>query len=263
MPQRTRRDYSRWLCGVMWLFLMVFAGMVNAEGILTTTTVVQVQATSNSITNSLIYFIPAAETSIEGTYEWDLPVDSVNILSPNGQVVLGTVHDLHLSFNADPAVTLNFNVTAGASSTEFVISTATLAFAPILNPEAYTHAVVEVYDTNNSSSVRFTGLRPDGSGYEAKYNNTIVWAGLMASLFASGGPGVSTGSEEGRPNPPPNMTREVINDSVSNILSTWHFRLTSGDTAIGWSTFDITPEPVTLSLLALGGIFVMRRRRAG
>lgn len=262
MPQKLHVHRSLWLRGMVGLVPLAFAGMVGAEGMLTTT-VVQIQATSNSVTNSLIYFIPASETGIEGSYLWELPEESVNILSPSGQVVLGTVSDLRLTFNADPSVSLNFNVTAGASSTEFTISTATLAFAPILNPEAYTHAVVEVFDTNNSSAVRFTGLRPDASGYEAKYNNTIVWAGLMASLFASGGPGVSTGSEEGRPNPPPNMAREVINASVSNILSTWHFRLTSGDTAIGWSTFDITPEPLSLSLLALGGIFAMRRRRAG
>ncbi len=262
MPRNSRVHRSRWLRGMVCLIPMVFVGMVSAEGILTTT-VVQVQATSNSLTNSLIYFIPASETGVEGSYLWQLPEESVNILSPNGQVVLGTVSDLRLTFNADPSVSLNFNVTAGASSTEFTISTATLAFAPIINPEAYTHAVVEVYDTNNSSAVRFTGLRPDGSGFEAKYNNTIVWAGLMASLFASGGPGVSTGSEEGRPNPPPDMSREVINDSVNNILSTWHFRLTSGDTAIGSSTFDITPEPAMLSLLVFGGILAMRRRRAG
>jgi hypothetical protein len=51
-----------------------------------------------------------------------------------------------------------------------------------------------------------------------------------------------------------------IAGSVSSIESEFHFVLSANQEASGTSMFEVVPEPVGLSFLALGGLALLRRK---
>lgn len=256
---------SRWSGLLVVALAVLMAGPVRAAwggAVPSTSTLVSVHAVAGSTIGDLVFYFPA-NTTIEGTYSWSLPAPAT-IYATDGTTVIGTVNSLNLAYNADPSVSLDFNVTAGASTTEFDISSATINFAPVINPDAYAYATVTTTDTG-SAYAKLTGQFPFmgfNMAYEARYNGTNKWANLILPIRVDGS-GVSVMAEESRPaqDTPPPWLRETITDTVSSIATQFRFTLTANDSASGVSVFDVTPEPGTLLLLALGMGVARRTRR--
>jgi hypothetical protein len=240
--------------------LVACAAPALATGMLTTGTIVRIQATSGAGVGELAYFIPAA-TPISGEYQWSLQSLPATIRSSTG-VALGTVNSLGLKFDADPYITLNFDVTSPGVTTTFDILSDTLSFDPIANPEAFANAGATLVDADNSGYAKLTGQFPTpwgiNSAFDARYNGTTAWADLIApmTLFNAG---ASMLAEEGRPEPPPSTNREAIAATVSSIRCEWKFSLTANDRAYGTGTFNLLPEPATAMLLLLG-LSIFKRR---
>ena len=181
--------------------------------------------------------------------------DPIDIIS--GSVVLGTVDMVSALYKSDPFVALSVAVTAGASDTTFTISSATVAFDAITNPDAYAVASLTVID-NNGNGAALTGLYPGGKAYQTTYANgggAATWASLTGSFAASANRTKTFADAYPADNSVP------IVDTLYNIQSQYYFQLSAYDSATGTSHFEITPEPATLSLLALGGLALLRRRK--
>ncbi len=227
---------------------------VFASAIPTTAALVVVDAERNGETGQFAALFPA-NTIISGAYNWSLE-QPVTIASTSSGAVLGTLDTLDLVFNADPAVVLNFSVVAGPFGTNFTITSAIIQFAPIANPDAYASAAITVTD-NNLNGATLTGLLANSKAYRAYYNNPAVdWAYLVGPVVAPAG--ASAVGSERRPALP--QIWETIPATVDQIGSQFRFHLTALDSASGTSRFEVVPEPVSLSLLALGGLAMLRRR---
>jgi hypothetical protein len=172
-------------------------------------------------------------------------------------VVLGRVDAVSALYKSDPFVALSVAVTAGASDSIFTITSATVAFDPITNPDAYATASLTVMD-NNSNGATLTGLFPSGNAYQASYTNSgglTPWASLVGSFTASANRTNSLYDSY------PEIDTVPITDTLYSIQSQFYFQLSPYDSATGTSHFEITPEPATLSLLAMGGLALLRRRK--
>lgn len=260
--QTSRRAICLILASVGLVMSAASSGTASASGMLATGTIVTVKATAGTEVGQLSYFLPA-NTIIGGEYAWSPQSTPVTINSTSGNVVLGTLNSLQLVFDADPQITLAFDVTSANQTTTFEIVSDTLTFSPILNPEAFANASATLVDANNSAWAKLTGKisTPWGifAAFQARYNGTTSWADLIAPMQLTDA-GASIMAEEGRPEPPPSTNREIIPTTVNNIQCKWYFSLTAYDRAYGSGTFNITPEPATAVLL-LFGLAIIRRPR--
>lgn len=167
---------------------------------------------------------------------------------------LAVLEGLTVTLDGDPAVSLNFSLTSGGTDTTVTITSATVFFAPIVNPEAYAVAGVTLTD-NNSNGATATGLQSGVKLYEATYNTTVGWADLVGSLSALVD-NTAIGNER-----MPLVGRQVIPATVSSIQSEFKFILSAGDSISATSRFYVIPEPAVMSLLVIGGLALLRRRR--
>ncbi len=186
--------------------------------------------------------------------EWMIQ-NSHSIFSANNPGnALAVLEGLAVTLDGDPAVSLNFSLTSGGSDTTVTITSATVFFAPIVNPEAYAVAGVTLTD-NNSNGATATGLQPGVKLYEATYNTSVGWADLVGSLSALVD-NTAIGNER-----MPLLGRQVIPATVSSIQSEFKFILSAGDSISATSRFYVIPEPATMSLLGIGALALLRRRR--
>jgi hypothetical protein len=222
---------------------------------------ITVKAIAGSQSGVVEFAFPAGAT-INGTYDWsaaDLPLT----IKAADNTVLGTIKSLRVSYNADPDVTVGFDVTAGSQTTQFQISTAALTFAPMSNATAYAVASATVTDQDNSGFAKLSGKIPQSwgaSACQAFYNGNTSWADFIYSMtvFSAGAQSVA---EEGRPAPTPSNVRAPVPGQVSSIAMKWDFSLTSNDRAFGSSTFSVVPEPAAAVLLLAGLGCAIRRGR--
>ncbi len=197
-------------------------------------------------------FVPGPP--IDGVWQWRLAPGMGKIRGPQGELI-GEIENLELVINTDPFVTLNFSAVAGPFGTNFTITSAVIPFVPIANPDAYATAAITVTD-NNLNGATLTGLLPGTKAYRAYYNAPAVdWAVLVDPVVAPAGASAVGG--ERRPALP--QLWETIAGNVDQIGSQFRFHLTALDSASGTSRFEVVPEPVSLALLALGGLLVRRR----
>jgi hypothetical protein len=182
--------------------------------------------------------------------EWVL-ADPVDLMA--GDVRLATVKRLEIQSDLEPFVNLNFAVQAGAADTSFDINSAVVSFSPLTNPQAYASAGVTL--TSDSGGATITGLLGDGRTYQARYNTSSVFSNLVNGFSVAGN------LTDTRSDRQPASGFDTISGSVSSIQSEFKFILSAEDQASGTSRFEVTPEPATLSLLALGGLVFLRRRR--
>jgi hypothetical protein len=189
----------------------------------------------------------------------DAPVDVYSSTNP-GELV-ARIDSLSLELDGDPAVSLNFSLTANAAPTMVMITSSTVAFTPIINSSTFATAAITVTDVDNNGAT-LTGMFPGGKAYEARYNGTSVYADLVSPIVALPNDS-NTGSERF-----PALGTVLIPSAVSSIQSQFAFLLSANDSASGTSRFNvapgqIVPEPSSYVLAAMGlvGYFWFRRRR--
>jgi hypothetical protein len=180
-----------------------------------------------------------------------MPID----IKASDGTLLAQVDSLGAILDHDPAVSLNFAVTAGAADTTFTIMSPVVGFPGIANPQAFATATATLTDQNGGGAT-MTGLFSADRVYEASYNGGSVFADLVLPLVAA--PDDSTIGNDRFPA----AGRVPIAATVSSIQSEYGFTLSALDSASGTSRFDIVPEPSSFVLAALGfAALVWHKRR--
>lgn len=240
------RRFPRFLCCLVAFVVAVSVGApVWAAEVSTTFFSIDVDngagSESWSIASADVDYDPATET-----WSWT-----------GANIGLGDVATLDQAFltvvGADPQIALGFAITAGAADTTVTITSTTLSFDPLVNPDAAASAGVTLTEGGSDPPATLTGLAGDlGSVYAAYYN---VPPGTVFAEFVSSLTTDTTTSDSGNTG-----GWVVISDTVSSMQAEYSFVLSGGDLASGTSNFLVVPEPTGLALLALGAVAVLRRR---
>lgn len=198
----------------------------------------------------------------DGVRTWSLNEGVILQLKSEDGSVIAEVDKLNLKIDSDPSVDLDFNIrNTTASSITVGIQSEVVDFDAIANPEGYATAALTVTDRNRDTATA-TGLFSGTKSYQARYNNTTVWANLIDPITA---PIASSNTGEERKPALPAIWAP-INDTLTSIESEFKFTLTPKDSASGTSTFEVqpTPEPGTLLALSTGllglSAFAFKRR---
>lgn len=189
------------------------------------------------------------------TTTWSLP-SAVALTTPHG-ARLGVLNLLEVTTNADPFVNLHFSVENDtALPVTYDINSSVVGLTTLVNPLAYATAGITL--TSDFDGATITGLFPGGEVYQARYNTSTVYSNLVTGLTIVDNTSVTTADRL------PAIGTQTISDSVSSIQSEFNFTLSDGDQASGTSRFEVTaavPEPATMSLLIMGGMAVLARRK--
>jgi len=186
-----------------------------------------------------------------GNYYWQLanPVEVYD-----GSDLIFELGSATITIIADPMVSLNFQVLAGQQNTVFTIDSANLSFTPFGGVIGRATAAVSVTDLNGDGAT-FTPWGP--GAYRARYNGAsstfqnLIGAPIVAPAFGS-----ASSSDTF-----PGVGYAPIPGVISDIESAWRFTLSAGDLASGTSEFEVIPAPASATLLGLGALAAMRRRR--
>ncbi|GMU82702.1 MAG: PEP-CTERM sorting domain-containing protein [Phycisphaerales bacterium] len=218
------------------------------------TVVFRLEATNSS--GSGVFEVTSDQGSWNGdTYTWI--GGGVDITNESGDVI-ATLVNARFTAVADPQVGILFDVVAGATDTQFTISSGELSFPTITNATGVASAGLTVTDAGQDNGAVATGNGGSGnSAYQANYNG-LVPAGTMFAEFINsvvvttpGGTNTGVGSTGGFIG---------IANPVSSMSAQYSFLLSALDSASGTSNFVIIPEPASLALLALGAMALIRRR---
>lgn len=230
--------------------LLVSAGVASA-GIGGRAITIIAQNTQDGVGMATISESDGSWDADHKNWTWNSTAD-LNIKAANGATV-GTLENCHFGFEADPTVTLYFDVVAGNSLTSFSIMSGVLTFPTIINGQARATSAVTVTD-NNGNGVSMTGTEPGGHMYLAAYNGTP--GATFATL--NGGPINAGGFDSNFSNDSFGFT--TIMGAVTSIRSEFSFKLTAHDSASATSTFTIIPAPGSAALAVLGLLGARRRR---
>ena len=202
---------------------------------------------SGTITTDLDWDIIKANPNT--TYVWNFqPSDPMKIDLGGGDSA--EIDGLSMSVKADPVINFGFSVIGGQSDTTFLLASNLLPVNPaLINAQGSARATgVSVADGTLTGNY-------GGKVYRSVYNGGTVFADLVEGpLYDGDSVTASVGSTP-------------ISGSVSSMQAMWNFTLSGGNTsASGSSRFTITgttiPEPTTIVLLGLGGLALLRKRRA-
>jgi hypothetical protein len=178
--------------------------------------------------------------------------EAIDLVDPSTGNRIATLKELFVEFVSDPQVTVNFTAVSGPVATNFTFSSGTLTFPMMDGSTAFATAGVTVTD-NDSDGATFTG-HMGGDGYQAKYNDSVVFDTLMKTYSIPQDDSLT--QNERSPG-----TGTVSSGSTFNMSSNWDFTLSANDQVGGTSLFRIVPAPGSLALLGLAGIAAVRRRR--
>jgi len=198
------------------------------------------------------------------TLAWTGTFDIVDPSNPG--VVIGTLKELALSYDADPAINLHFSVVAGGSTTTFTITSALQAVNPPI-PAAVARgratSAFSVTDGPLGGGATLAGLEPGGGAYIAQYNGFVPGGATFASQIQQITfipPDRSRSDSVNDPDADPTHYR-AVGATVNDISAEIKFTLTPRDLASGSTTYEIMPEPAGLMLLAAGAAGLRWRRR--
>jgi hypothetical protein len=192
-------------------------------------------------------------------WESDQPLNIYSASQPDQ--LLATIDSIGVQLDGDPAVALNFAVTAGSSAALISIVSSTVTFDPLLNADAFATASLTLTD-NNGNGAYANGLL-GGKSYEARFNGGTLFAGLLTPLMV-GANATNTASDRF-----PVAGTQIIPGLTSSIQSQFSFLLSPRDSASGTSRFQVNiptnnvPEPSTyvLAMLGMAGAWLIRRRK--
>ncbi len=167
----------------------------------------------------------------------------------HGNTVLGWVDSLGVDLDGDPVAGINFSLTAGGSDVTVTVTSATVAFAALMNPAASAEAEVTLTDLGGGGATIST-LSGNSGLFKAIYNGTQEYGSLL-STSAVGGGSVNFSQDISGP----------IAGSVSSIQAQFAFKLTAGDSAQGSGTFTVVPEPTLIGLALCGCLTLLVTRK--
>ena len=179
-----------------------------------------------------------------------------------GMMVDRTNWDLELTnifMDADPGIAANFavfNDTAMTATFNFVV-TMPVAFATGGTTTQSGGSTISINDSSGNSTATFASLNPN-SVYTASVNGGVARTLFddPYSLTAAGFAGITNGDTSNfAPEAGPAL------GLLTELRLEHTFTVTPGDRATVNSSYFIVPEPATLTILALGGIALVRRRR--
>jgi hypothetical protein len=253
---------TRW-CGPVVAALALAGTLgVPSAGADISETIFTIEATNDSGTGT--YSVLFTEGAWNGdTYSWSL-AEPVELLD-GGDIHVATLTDatLEVVLTSVPHIDLTVDVLAGTSNTSFWVDSALVDFSPIPAEESAGRfsARCRIQDPGaNPDGAMFMSLYAPEGALRSYYNGVAPDGSVFrhaVSVVMASGDGEGFGGEDY-----PSSGYAPIGEEVYDASVHAGFILTANDRAIGTMSFGLVPEPGGLMLLALGGIWLVQRRRA-
>ncbi len=216
---------------------------------------VHISATTADGTTALWSISSVGASWLNGEAGWKIsgPID---LRAGNGTLV-GRLEGLEVNYVADPVVQMGLVVTAGASSTHFIVTSALLSFAQF-NAVARASAAITITD-NNGDGASFSGNYAGSKAYRAMLNGGVASGVQFAALVNNQSTGSFSSNISAEASPGGPGYTPVGN--TSNMQSEFDFTVSAFDSASATSVFVTAPAPGTIVLGTLGLLGMARRRR--
>jgi hypothetical protein len=144
-------------------------------------------------------------------------------------------------------VDLDFTVWAPSFNTTFTLTSASEPIPGWVDPIGFAFTEITLIDNNGDGAASLTAQLA-GSDYEALYNTSSIFTGMLSSISFSGKPaGYSMTVSAMQP-------WTTISGTVNSIQSMFKFTLSANDKVIGTSDFSVEqiPAPGTIVLASIG-----------
>lgn len=228
--------------------LVAFTGLTGiSAGVANAAIVGDAFTLTTSNTNGVAsVIIPAAALTFD-------PVDNSYSYFSSGSQTLSNgfvVESFDVFYINDPVIALTFVGSSGGLATNVSITSATLAFAPIVGGTATASGGMTLTG-NNGTGANMSGNFL-GNAHNANFNT-----GTFFSNVGSFGVVAPNGSQTVSSFVGP----AFVAGPITSMQTAWSFAVDADDSVSINSSFNLIPTPGALGLLGLGGLTLARRRR--